>query len=391
MFVPFCNDFDTIQLMKRFLPSLTLFSLLLLAFSLLVIIMQFPSLSEGWVRLVHGVYQRTFGLLIDLIPFSMTELLWLVFYGFIGWSFITVIRFIQSKRWQMMLHRLFNTVNVTLSLIVLYVATAGVAYARLPVVIPQFEGTVPYTQYETIITSFQDDFHYVASQLAFDDKGSVINPHTWDTLNTLIRTEFESLPSSYYTSYTTRIKPMLFSWLYSEFHITGIHFAPSTEALVNAHIPDALIPFTMAHELAHAKGVMREEDANLVAMYITLSSEDPYLRYSGYFNTFYALLNMARYMGDDKAYGRLYNRFVPEIKNDFRYQGQFWSNYTLLNDMATFINDVYLRIMGNDGVSSYVDVPTIGTVVEGEETIQVIEAFSPYQKLYLYWYETLYD
>ena len=100
---------------------------------------------------------------------------------------------------------------------------------------------------------------------------------------------------------------------------------------------------------------------------------------------------MARYMGDDQAYGRLYNRFVPEIKNDFRYQGQFWSNYTLLNDMATFINDVYLRIMGNDGVSSYVDVPTIGTVVEGEETIQVIEAFSPYQKLYLYWYETLYD
>jgi hypothetical protein len=96
---------------------------------------------------------------------------------------------------------------------------------------------------------------------------------------------------------------------------------------------------------------------------------------------------MARYMGDDQAYARLFNRFIPQIKQDFRYQGQFWSNYTLLNDIATFFNDVYLRIMGNDGVISYIDVPTIGTIVDGDQTIDVIEQFSPYQKLYLYLFE----
>jgi hypothetical protein len=209
-----------------------------------------------------------------------------------------------------------------------------------------------------------------------------------ETLNEKIHLAFEQadLNENYFTTYSTRIKPLLTSFLYREFHITGVHFAPSTEATINTLIPDALIPFTMAHELAHAKGVMREEDANLVALYVCLQSEDPYLQYSAYFHSFYALLNLSRYIGDDGAYHRLYQTLSPSIRADYQYQGAYWSDYDFLDDLARWVNDTYLKIFGNDGVSSYVDVPVIITIQDGENTIDVIETFSPYQQLFFYQY-----
>lgn len=348
--------------------------------------MQFPTLSEVWIRTFHRTYHRLVAPWIALIPFSITELLWLCFYLFIFWMMITIVRALRKKHWVKVRDTSLNLSEVTLALLTLYVATAGVAYARLPVAIPQYTEPVSYTEYESVITLFIDDFNEVSSLLEFHEDGSVINPHSWDTLSALVQDQFQSLETGYFDAYSTRIKPMLFSFLYAEFHITGMHFTLSGEALVNRKIPDAIVPFTIAHELAHAKGVMREQDANLVAMYITLTSDDPFVRYSGYFNTFYALLNLARYMGDDQAYARLYQTLHPAIKRDYQYQGEFWGNYTLLNDIGTWINDVYLRIMGNDGVSSYVDVPITGTVVEGDQTIQVITQFSPYQQLYFYLY-----
>ncbi|MFZ9782454.1 MAG: DUF3810 family protein, partial [Bacilli bacterium] len=157
---------------------------------------------------------------------------------------------------------------------------------------------------------------------------------------------------------------------------------------INVLVPDALIPFTMAHELAHAKGVMREEDANLVALYVCLSSNDPYLQYSALFNSFYALLNLLRYIGVPSAYGEVYQSLALTIRKDYVYQNTYWDQYTLLDDVARWINDTYLRIFGNDGVDSYVDVPEVEVIDNGENTIEVIRQFSPYQKLFFSLYFT---
>jgi hypothetical protein len=148
------------------------------------------------------------------------------------------------------------------------------------------------------------------------------------------------------------------------------------------------MPYTMIHELVLAKGVMRENDANLVALYVCLMSEDPYLQYSGYFNTFYAMLNLTRYLGDSGAYGRVYQSLNQSIRRDYQFQGIYWQNYDLLDTFARWVNDTYLRLFGTDGVSSYTDVPKIITIDDGENTIEVIDAFSPYQKLYFYQYFT---
>lgn len=357
---------------------------------LLLSITQVPTLADLWVRSVARLYHISLGWVISFIPFSLMELV------FIGWIIWMVTLVIQAVRYLLTHQPLRGWRAIRQGLIVfltmgnLYLATAGIAYARHPLPIPQFDGQVDYTDYVPVIEHYRDRFNHVASQLQFRDDGSVINPYSIAELNDKIHQAFNqaNLDASYFTPYSVRIKPLLTSFLYREFQITGVHFAPSTEATINTLIPDALIPFTMAHELAHAKGVMREEDANLIALYVTIQSDDPYVQYSGFFNTFYALLNLSRFIGNDQAYGQLVQTLSQPIRKDYQFQGEFWANHDILDDFARWVNDTYLRLFGNEGVSSYVDVPVITVVQDGENTIEMISEYSPYQQLFFYWYFT---
>ena len=373
------------------LNKLTITNLVLLGLlSILVIVMQFPNVSELWTRTVNRLYHLSFAWLFSIIPISLLELvivIWLAF--FIGFFLITIRKLFQ---WQIHHATKAFAKAMTLFLVMtnLYVGTAGIAYARQSVPLPQFQQSVTIETYRPIVEHYRDQFNQVTSQLTFAENGSVINPYTIDELNDLIHLAYDqaNLDPNYFTTYSTRIKPLLTSFLYREFHITGVHFAPTTEATINVLVPDALIPFTMAHELAHAKGVMREEDANLVALYVCLSSNDPYLQYSALFNSFYALLNLLRYIGVPSAYGEVYQTLSLAIRKDYAYQNTYWEQYTLLDDVARWINDTYLRIFGNDGVDSYVDVPEVEVIDNGENTIEVIRQFSPYQKLFFSLYFT---
>lgn len=356
----------------------------------LVLIMQVPALADLWTRTVARVYHLSFAWFFAIIPFSLMEIIFVSWIGLITINLLQLIIQTIKKNWRMAQKTFSRALLAFLVMTNLYVATAGIAYARLPLPIPQYQGEVAVEAYQPIVEAYRDAFNELAESLTFAENGSIMNPYNLDTLNTLIREAYRkaNLDSTYFTPYSTKIKPLLTSFLYREFHITGVHFAPTTEATINVLVPPALIPFTMAHELAHAKGVMREEDANLVALYVCLSSDDPYIRYSGLFNSFYALLNLLRYVGVPSAYGQVYQSLSLSIRKDYAYQNTFWDQYTLLNDFATWINDTYLKIFGNGGVDSYVDVPDTVVIDDGENPIEVIRQFSPYQKLFFELYFT---
>ena len=378
--------------MKLFkLNKLTIFLLLLLVLTMILMVISTNSaLSEWWTIHLARYYHLSLAWLFEGIPISLIEIVFVLWISILFSSMFKLIKFAIQKNKTKTFHSLQNVTICFLVMTNLYLATAGLAYARLPVPIPQFSSSIPYTDYAEVVASYRDEFNDLSDELTFADTGSVINPYSIRELNDLMKEAFTlaDLDSTYFTSYTTDVKPLLTSFLYREFHITGVHFAPTTEATINHLIPDALKPFTMAHELAHAKGVMREEDANLVALYVCLSSPNPYVRYSGFFHSFYALLNLLRYVGDPHAYGAMYQTLSLNIRRDYQYQNIFWSQYDLLDEIARWVNDTYLKIFGNEGVSSYVDVPDVITIEDGENTIEVIREFSPYQKLFLYFYFT---
>ena len=93
----------------------------------------------------------------------------------------------------------------------------------------------------------------------------------------------------------SRVKRSLLadSW----FEIAGIDgmFNPfGHEPLVASGVLQFELPFVMAHELAHVRGIPNEGDANLVAVLATVASGDPAFQYSGWLNLWLYLRNPER-------------------------------------------------------------------------------------------------
>lgn len=151
-----------------------------------------------------------------------------------------------------------------------------------------------------------------------------------------------------------RAKMSLMSPALARLGISGI-FVPFTgEALLNGLLPDSELPFSAAHELAHAQGWAREDEANFLAVRACRSHDDPDFRYSG-------VLAASRYVvaalaaADRSAAGRLGAARSGAVRRDIeairRYQERYEGRLARAGER---LNDAYLRSQGQpQGVRSY--------------------------------------
>ena len=66
--------------------------------------------------------------------------------------------------------------------------------------------------------------------------------------------------------------------------IEGVFNPIGHEPTIKNSLLDVERPFVMAHELAHVRGYPEEGDANVIAAFATLMSDDPAFQYSGWLN-----------------------------------------------------------------------------------------------------------
>jgi Protein of unknown function (DUF3810) len=66
--------------------------------------------------------------------------------------------------------------------------------------------------------------------------------------------------------------------------VDGLFNPFAHEPIINSSILDIERPFVIAHELAHVRGYPDEGDANVIATFATLMSNDPAFQYSGWLN-----------------------------------------------------------------------------------------------------------
>ena len=181
---------------------------------------------------------------------------------------------------------------------------------------------------------------------------------------------------------------------------------PLGEPTVNRSTPASDVAQTMAHEMAHAKGVMREGEANFVAYYLLLSSADDYLRYCGYFSTFYSALTAVNADSSKKTdYDEIRKGMAPEIRNEIIAANKFWSEKSkqpgiagflnrVFEKVGDFMNDIFLKSNGaENGSGSYSDKITDGEISDtgqtNPDTGEIIYAvtYSSVQKMYFAVYE----
>ena len=140
----------------------------------------------------------------------------------------------------------------------------------------------------------------------------------------------------------------------SYLNLTGFFFPFTGEANVNTDCPLALVPSTIAHEIAHQRGVAPEQEANFVAVLACTTSQNPVYEYSGWLMAYIHLSN-ALYSADPDQYAQIRDSLEQGVRQDLSYNSLYWSAFsTPVAKASTSINDAFLKSNGQQqGVKSY--------------------------------------
>lgn len=136
----------------------------------------------------------------------------------------------------------------------------------------------------------------------------------------------------------------------------GIFIPFTGEALVNEAMPACCLPFVACHEAAHARGVAREEDANLAAYLACSLSDDAFFRFSGAVCALSFALDDLR-AADAAAYSRVCGALSGRTRDALCARSAFWEPYrgTRAAAAAVSVNEGYLFSIGaqESGTAAY--------------------------------------
>ena len=132
-------------------------------------------------------------------------------------------------------------------------------------------------------------------------------------------------------------------------------FFPFTmESNINVDNPFSTVPWTMAHELAHQCGFMREDEANFIAYLACKESDDALMRYSGLLLA-YDNATAALRKADPEAATQISAGLAPSVQRDLAERAEHWAQYEgPVQEASNAANDAYLKANNqSDGMRSY--------------------------------------
>jgi len=349
----------------------------------LAILKKNTDIAEGMTRTVLRGYAQGAAFVSSLVPFiSLTEVV--VIAIIIVCIVLLVLGIIDlfKIRWFKAINKILAIPCIVLTLVTLYNFSCEAAYNRKDMPLPYYESEVARDDFSKIYNYFAEDLDYCVDHLTFKENGDIEDMKLEDITKDLKEAYKIIEGNDYFHSHFGSVKPMMTSFIYRELQITGVSFAPFSEANINILNTNVNIPFTTAHELAHTKGVMREDDANQLAFYVCINSDKPYLRYSAYVSYFYQVKIMCseEYLTEEqlshvKPISEQYHQYAKTV--NFVYD--FWQKHDLLGDIGDWFNNLYIKSSGvEEGTGSY----SGGTEYEFDPATN---KFSPseYQKLFI--------
>ena len=340
--------------MKKHLSRLTRVSFCVTAITLLIYLVAIR--SESVADLVNSTVSVAVRFVLSsltyLLPFSFFELLIIIS------PVILVVAIWLLVGRDDMLKSVLSVLAIIGIIFSTYVYTLGVGYRTTRLAErTNIDASSDITQEElTAALSFVlDGIREELPKLEFWD-GETRMPYSMDEMSKkLIRAYgFMNQDYSILTNYTSRVKAVRFSTVMSDLGIGGIYSFFTGEANVNVEYPDYCLPFTSAHEMAHQRGISREDEASFVAFLVCIYSDDAYIRYSGYLNMFEYLAS-ALYSVSPDLYYEAVDMLPGEAYSDIRASDAVYIKHmdSPLGKLNNRLNDAYLKANGTEGVISY--------------------------------------
>lgn len=345
---------------KRFLPlyALVLFGLATLSLVIYLVAVISPDFAVWFNTHIGSATRAILAHLTSWLPFSLAEIfiytlpLIVAVIGVFAWRR-------HCETWGTMLRYLLCIISVLSLFFSVFVFSFGTGYhtdtldERLGLAV----GEVSAAELKATAERLVEEINKTVGEITFGEDGFSEMPYDIDTMNTHLLAAYGTVcdEHAFVQRLNSRVKPVLASRLMSYTHITGIYTYFTGEANINVYFPDYTIPFTAAHELAHQRGIARENEANFIAFLVTAAATDPYIRYTAYLNLYEYVAN-ALYFADSEAYFEVAAALAPEVKGELRAYSAFFEEFrnSAAADISDAVNDTYLKLHGNTaGTASY--------------------------------------
>ncbi|MCL1828604.1 MAG: DUF3810 domain-containing protein [Oscillospiraceae bacterium] len=311
-------------------------------------------LSENYVR----PYRRTVGRVFDIAGFSVAEVIVAVFAGALL-IFITA-EIILIARGKNKLRRLYKTaVTLAAAVAVVYAGFCllwGVNYyargfsdsAGLEV------KPVPPGELEAVARYFADTLNEYAPQVERDSADRFREDKKMIFERSALLYDDVAKLYPFLEGPPLRAKPMMFSYFMSYVNFTGFFFPFTGEANVNTDSPMCLLPATIAHELAHQRGVAAEDEANFTAVLSCMISGEPVFCYSAALLAYIHLSN-ALYRADREAWEDVYGLLDGKVLADIDENREYWASFdTKAAKVTEAVYTEFLQSYGQElGMQSY--------------------------------------
>ncbi len=303
----------------------------------------------------HG-FRLVLGTVTRFVPFSVAEML------IFSIPLLAILAVIISFKYAYTAARRVRMLCIILSILMplypLYMLTLAPGY-HAPSLDQKLQlSAEPVSAEELRKTSeiLLSEIEPLLDSVTFLESGASENPLTLKETGDQILVAYDAFLKDFpiAKNFKARPKTVVLRKYMTYAEITGMYTFYTGEANVNTVYPDYVIPFTVAHEFAHQRGIARENEANFVASLVCSYAEDEYVRYSGLFNLFeYVISAYAR--ADREGYSELWKSLDPRLKNEMFAYSDAMEPYRdhVLGEVSTTVNNAYLEMNGTPGIISY--------------------------------------
>ncbi len=316
--------------------------------------------AEFWVRHMSIGVRFITAMLTAVFPFSVAEALILfipVIIAVVVW--ISLRDMVQNKG-RKLKKILLSLVSVLMVVCIIFGLGFGPCYFRNSLAENLGLEDKPVSGqslYETAAW-LSESIDEVLPGITFSSAGESHMPYSFYDLTAAVNEAFNeySADKDFITGFTCPVKMVALSDLMTYTHISGVYAFFTGEANVNVNYPDFIVPFTVAHEMSHQRGIAREDEANFIAFLVCAESDDAYIRYSGYINVLREVMS-ALYKSDRELYSKFRKNYYPnELVGEINAYSKFFEKYreSTAAKVVSGTNNAYLSSQNvKAGVKSY--------------------------------------
>ena len=317
-----------------------------------------PLFADWFNRTIGTALRTVLAKLTGWFPMSLAEAILLSLPVTLTVLFVICIRKSKDGKRQMV-RCVLALLSVAVFLYALFVFTFAPGY-RAPTLDTklalEWKDVSAEELYETakVVT---DRLNELADQVNFAENVGSVRPYTHKETVEKCMASYEKLAEEYAFLPVLRapVKQIVLSEWMTYTHISGVYTYFTGEANLNTNYPYFVNVYTTAHEMAHQRGIARENEANFIAYLVCISSEDPYMQYCGYLNMYEYLINPL-HKASPKMYTLIINSLDRRVRYDLQCYSIFFDKYreSVASDVSQAVNNTYLVLQGQeDGTRSY--------------------------------------